>query len=100
MENTQAQEDRAMNRHLASSVAATVLTIAAGASPTLAQTYRTPAGIGSAGPLVDLDRRSYAPPFTDVILYDQDRDSAQEGNANQPNFPVQQYGETSGGPGR
>jgi hypothetical protein len=45
-----------------------------------------------------LDRRSLGDRPIDVVRFPLARDSAQEGNAGQPNFPVQQYGETSGGP--
>ena len=47
-----------------------------------------------------LEGRSYDDITTGSIGYGRSYDSAQEGNANQPNFLVQQYGQTSGGPAR
>ena len=47
-----------------------------------------------------LEGRSYDDITTGSIRTVRGHDSAQEGNANQPSFLVQQYGQTSGGTAR
>jgi hypothetical protein len=86
-----------MNTRIASAVAAVVLSVSAIASPALAQSYTAPAGIAAVTAPGGLEGRSYDDITTGSIGYGRRYDSAQEGNANQPNFPVQQYGQTSGG---
>ena len=86
-----------MNTRITSAVAAVVLSVSAVASPALAKTYL------ARGQVPAYDVMSSAAADDDLttgsIGYSRSRghDSAQEGNANQPNFPVQQYGQTSGG---
>ncbi|KQO63358.1 MULTISPECIES: hypothetical protein [unclassified Methylobacterium] len=89
-----------MNMRLASAVAAVVLSVGAMASPALAQSYTAPAGIPTVTAPGGLEGRSYDAITTGSIRTVRGHDSAQEGNANQPSFPVQQYGQTSGGPAR
>jgi hypothetical protein len=86
-----------MNTRIASAVAAVVLSVSAIASPALAQSYTAPAGIAAVAAPGGLEGRSYDDITTGSIGYGRRHDSAQEGNANQPNFVVQQYGQTSGG---
>ncbi|MCC0808695.1 hypothetical protein FPV16_21215 [Methylobacterium sp. W2] len=84
-----------MNAHITSAVAAVVLSVSAIASPALAKDYL------ARGQVPAYDVMSSAATddelTTGSIGYGRGHDSAQEGNANQPNFPVQQYGQTSGG---
>ncbi|MCJ2043771.1 hypothetical protein MKK58_04360 [Methylobacterium sp. J-078] len=89
-----------MNTRIVSAVAAVALSVGAIASPALAQSYTAPAGIASVTAPGGLEGRSYDDITTGSIGYGRRHDSAQEGNANQPNFVVQQYGQTSGGPRR
>ena len=89
-----------MNTRIASAVAAVILSVSAIASPALAQSYNAPAGIAAVTAPGGLEGRSYDDITTGSIRTVRGHDSAQEGNANQPNFPVQQYGQTSGGPRR
>jgi len=89
-----------MNTRIASAVAAIVLSLSAIASPALAQSYTAPAGIAAVTAPGGLEGRNYDDITTGSIGYGRRHDSAQEGNANQPNFVVQQYGQTSGGPRR
>jgi hypothetical protein len=89
-----------MNTRIASTVAAVVLSVSAIASPALAQSYTAPAGVAAVTAPGGLEGRSYDDITTGSIGYGRRHDSAQEGNANQPNFVVQQYGQTSGGPRR
>ena len=89
-----------MNTRIASAVAAVVLSVSAIASPALAQSYTAPAGIAAATAPGGLEGRNYDDITTGSIRTVRGHDSAQEGNANQPNFVVQQYGQTSGGPRR
>ena len=89
-----------MNTRIASAVAAVILSVSAIASPALAQSYNAPAGIAAVMAPGGLEGRSYDDLTTGSISYRRGHDSAQEGNANQPNFVVQQYGQTSGGPRR
>ena len=89
-----------MNTYFASAVAAVVLSVSAIASPALAQSYTAPAGIAAVTAPGGLEGRNYDDITTGSIGYGRRHDSAQEGNANQPNFVVQQYGQTSGGPRR
>ena len=86
-----------MNTRIASAVAAVVLSVSAIASPALAQSYTAPAGIAAVTAPGGLEGRSYDDITTGSIGYGRGHDSAQEGNANQQNFPTQQYGQTSGG---
>lgn len=89
-----------MNTRIASAVAAVVLSISAIASPALAQSYTASAGIATVTAPGGLEGRNFDDITTGSIGYGRRHDSAQEGNANQPNFVVQQYGQTSGGPRR
>ena len=89
-----------MNTRIASAVAAVVLSVSAIASPALAQSYNAPAGIPAVTAPGGLEGRSYDDITTGSVRTVRGHDSAQEGNANQQNFPVQQYGQTSGGPRR
>ena len=89
-----------MNTRIASAVAAVVLSVSAIASPALAQSYTAPAGIPAVTAPGGLEGRSYDDITTGSIRTVGGHDSAQEGNANQPSFLVQQYGQTSGGPAR
>jgi hypothetical protein len=89
-----------MNTRIASAVAAVVLSVSAIASPALAQSYTAPARIAAVAAPGGLEGRNYDDITTGSIGYGRRHDSAQEGNANQPNFVVQQYGQTSGGPRR
>lgn len=89
-----------MNTRIASAVAAVVLSVSAIASPALAQSYTAPAGIAAVTAPGGLEGRNYDDITTGSIRTVRGHDSAQEGNANQPNFVVQQYGQTSGGPRR
>jgi hypothetical protein len=89
-----------MNTRIASAVAAVVLSVSAIASPALAQSYTAPAGIAAVTAPGGLEGRNFDDITTGSIGYGRRHDSAQEGNANQPNFVVQQYGQTSGGPRR
>ena len=89
-----------MNTRIASAVAAVILSVSAIASPALAQSYNAPAGIAAVTAPGGLEGRSYDDITTGSIRTVRGHDSAQEGNANQPNFVVQQYGQTSGGPRR
>ena len=89
-----------MNTRIASAIAAVILSASAIASPVLAQSYNAPAGIPAVTAPGGLEGRSYDDITTGSIGYGRRHDSAQEGNANQPNFVVQQYGQTSGGPRR
>lgn len=86
-----------MNTHIAYTVAAVVLSVSAMAAPALAQSYTAPAGIPSVTAPGGLEGRSYDDITTGSIGYARRHDSAQEGNAEQPNFPVKQYGRASGG---
>ena len=88
-----------MNTRIASAISAVILSASAIASPVLAQSYNAPAGIPAVTAPGGLEGRSYDAITTGSIGYGR-HDSAQEGNANQPNFVVQQYGQTSGGPRR
>jgi len=88
-----------MNTRLASAIAAVVLSVSAIASPALAQSYTAPAGIAAVTAPGGLEGRNYDDITTGSIGYGR-HSSAQEGNANQQNFVVQQYGQTSGGPRR
>ena len=89
-----------MNTRIASAVAALVLSVSAIASPALAQSRAAPAGVAAVTAPAGVEDRNYDDITTGSIGYGPRHDSAQEGNANQPNFPVQQYGQTSGGPRR
>lgn len=89
-----------MNARIASTVAAVILSVGAIASPALAQSYTAPAGIAAVTAPGGLEGRSYDDITTGSIRTVRGHDSAQEGNANQPSFLVQQYGQTSGGPAR
>lgn len=89
-----------MSTRIASTVAAVVLSVSAIASPALAQSYTAPAGVTAVTAPGGLEGRSYDDITTGSIGYGRRHDSAQEGNANQPNFVVQQYGQTAGGPRR
>ncbi|MCJ2048011.1 hypothetical protein MKK58_26240 [Methylobacterium sp. J-078] len=89
-----------MNTRIASAVAAAILSVGAMASPALAQSYTAPAGIAAATAPGGLESRRYDDITTGSIRAVRGHDSAQEGNAGQPNFVVQQYGQTSGGPAR
>ncbi len=86
-----------MNTRIASAVAAVVLSLSAIASPALAQSYNALAGIPAVTAPGGLEGRSYDDITTGSIRTVRGHDSAQEGNANQPNFPVQQYGQTTRG---
>ncbi|MCI9882836.1 MULTISPECIES: hypothetical protein [Methylobacterium] len=87
-----------MNTRLSSAIAALVLSVSAIASPALAQSYTAPAGIATVTAPGGREVRRYDAITTGSIAYRHGHDSAREGNANQPNFVVQQYGQTSGGP--
>jgi hypothetical protein len=89
-----------MNTRIASAVVAVVLSVSSIASPALAQSYTDPAGISAAVAPGSNEGRNFDDITTGSIGYGRRHDSAQEGNANQPNFVVQQYGQTSGGPRR
>ncbi|MGU3363013.1 hypothetical protein ACLBWX_22075 [Methylobacterium sp. M6A4_1b] len=89
-----------MNTRLSSAIAAFALSASAIASPALAQSYTAPAGVAAVTAPGGLEGRSYDDITTGSIAHGRRHDSAQEGNANQPNFVVQQYGQTSGGPRR
>lgn len=91
-----------MNTRLASVIAAVALTVGAVASPALAQSYTAPAGIPAAAAPGNDDRFVGADDgiSTGSLVSRRPRDSAKEGNAEQNNFPVSQYGRTSGGPAR
>jgi hypothetical protein len=89
-----------MNTNFTSTAAAILLSVTAIASPALAQNHAAPAGTAAATVSSGLEARSYDDITTGSIGYGRRYDSAQEGNANQPNFVVQQYGQTSGGPRR
>ena len=99
-ETAQTQVDCAMNTRIASAVAAAILSVGAMASPALAQSYTAPAGIAAVAAPGSVASSRYDDITTGSIRTVRGRDSAQEGNAGQPNFPVQQYGQTSGGPAR
>lgn len=102
-ETAQTQVDCAMNTRIASAVAAAILSVGAMASPALAQSYTAPAGIAAVAAVAapgGLASSRYDDITTGSIRTVRGRDSAQEGNAGQPNFPVQQYGQTPGGPAR
>ena len=88
-----------MNTRITSAVAAVVLSVSAIASPALAQGRASSTNVAAAIPSASVDSR-YDDITTGSIGYGRRYDSAQEGNANQPNFLVQQYGQTSGGPAR
>ena len=96
-ETAQTQVDCAMNNRIASTVATLVLSIGAMAAPAFAQSYTAPAGIPAATAPGGYELRSYDDITTGSIGYVHQHDSAQEGNAGQQHFPVQQYGQTSGG---
>ncbi|MCJ2036293.1 hypothetical protein [Methylobacterium sp. J-068] len=87
-----------MKTRLAALFAATVLAVAAPATGSFAFDRVSPAfGDIPASRYDDLTTgsiRSYDVPSTSPCR----ASSASEGNANQQNFPVQQYGQTSGGP--
>ncbi|POR40474.1 hypothetical protein [Methylobacterium sp. V23] len=89
-----------MNTRFASPVAAVVLSLGAMASPALAQSYTAPAGISAAAAPGSHVARSYDDIITGSIGYGRDYTSAQQGNAEQNNFPVWQFGRTSGGTAR
>ena len=89
-----------MNTRFASPVAAVVLSLGAMASPALAQSYTAPAGISTAAAPGSHEARSYDDITTGSIGYGRDYTSAQQGNAEQNNFPVWQFGRTSGGTAR
>ena len=89
-----------MNTRIASAVVAVVLSVSSIASPALAQSYTAPAGIAAVTAPGGLEGRNFDDITTGSIGYGRRHDSAQEGNANQPNFVVQQFGQTSGGPRR
>ncbi|MHC2020246.1 hypothetical protein [Methylobacterium sp. CM6247] len=90
-----------MNTRIASAVAAVVLSLSAVASPALAKTYLARGQVPAYDVMSSNAGRVTADDdlTTGSIGYSRGRghDSAQESNANQPNFPVQQYGQTSGG---
>ncbi|KQQ26029.1 hypothetical protein ASF58_14035 [Methylobacterium sp. Leaf125] len=87
-----------MNHRLFALVAATVLAVAAPATGSFARDRVAPAyGDVPASRYDDITTgsiRSYDAPVTGRCA----DNSASQGNANQQNFPVQQYGQTSGGP--
>ena len=94
-----------MNTRFASAAAAVVLGVSALATPTLAQSYTAPAGISAAAAPGSHEARgheasSYDDITTGSIGYGRDYTSAQQGNAEQNNFPVWQFGRTSGGTAR
>jgi hypothetical protein len=89
-----------MNIRFASAVAAVVLSVSAIASPALAQSSTDPAGISAAVAPGSNEARSYDDITTGSIGYGRDYTSAQQGNAEQNNFPVWQFGRTSGGTAR
>lgn len=64
------------------------------------RTPTAPAGIAAVTAPDGLKGRGYDDITTDLIRTVRGHDSAQEGNANQPSFLLQQYGQTSGGPAR
>ena len=89
-----------MNTRLASTVAAVFFSLGAIASPALAKDH-APSAVAAAGTALNgVEIRRYDDITTGSIGHGRGHDSAQEGNANQPNFVVQQYGQTSGGPAR
>ncbi|KQP93209.1 hypothetical protein ASF60_14770 [Methylobacterium sp. Leaf113] len=87
-----------MKTRLSALVVASVLAIAAPATGSFAFDRAAPAyGEVPASRYDDITTgsiRSYNVPATGRCA----ESSAAEGNANQQNFPVQQYGQTSGGP--
>jgi hypothetical protein len=89
-----------MNTRFASAAAAVVLGVSALATPALAQSYTAPAGISAAAAPGSHEARSYDDITTGSIGYGRDYTSAQQGNAEQNNFPVWQFGRTSGGTAR
>lgn len=89
-----------MNTRFTSTVAAFVLSVGAIVTPALAKDRAAPAGVAAVTAPVGVEIRGYDDITTGSIGYGRGYDSAQEGNANQPNFVVQQYGQTSGGPAR
>lgn len=86
-----------MNTRIPSAVAAIVLSVSAIAPPALAQSYNAPAGIPAITAPGGLEGRSYDDITTSSIRTVRGHSSAQDGNANQPNFLVQQYGQTTRG---
>jgi len=89
-----------MNTRIASAVAAVVLSVSSLASPALAQSYTAPTGIAAVTAPGSNEARSYDDITTGSIGYGRDYTSAQQGNAEQNNFPVWQFGRTSGGTAR
>ncbi|MCJ2033259.1 hypothetical protein [Methylobacterium sp. J-068] len=86
-----------MNTRLASAVAALVLTLGAPASSALAQSDKAPAGV----PAATAHGSRVVGAFDDVTTGSISRrtdNSAKEGNADQNDKPVANYGATSGGP--
>lgn len=86
-----------MKTRVAAAVAVLMLGVAAPASSALAFPYDTPRGHYTGFV-------PYEPQVTGAIGFDGSRNpatcpmsSAAEGNANQQNLPVKQYGQTSGG---
>lgn len=86
-----------MNTRLASAAAALVLTFAAPATSALAQSYNAPAGIPAAAAPGSRVVGAFDDLTTGSITRRTD-ESAKEGNAEQNNKPVANYGTTSGGP--
>ena len=86
-----------MKTRLASAAAALVLTLSAPVSSALAQSYNAPAGI----PAATAPGSRAVGTFDDVTTGSISRrvdSSAKEGNAEQNDKPVANYGTTSGGP--
>lgn len=89
-----------MNTCVASIVAVIFFTASASASPVLAQSDTAPADITADVASGGHGARGYDDITTGSIGYGRDYTSAQQGNAEQNNFPVWQFGRTSGGTAR
>lgn len=87
-----------MKARIASVVAAVVIAIAAPASSAMAFTYGTPVErVAPTAPYQGQNRSTLG--VHDGSMFTAcPQSSAAEGNARQQNFPVKQYGQTSGGP--
>ncbi|GAB6843944.1 hypothetical protein HNR00_002305 [Methylorubrum rhodinum] len=86
-----------MKTRIAAAIAAVVLGVAAPASSALAFDYGAPEGRYTSNLPYDVTTTGSIT-ASDGALYDRcPMSSAAEGNANQQNFPVKQYGQTSGG---